>query len=188
MQSDEGVAGQGGEGVAGQGGEGVAGQGSEGVAGQGGEGVAGQGGEGVAGQGGEGVAGWGGEGVAGQGGEGVAGWGGKGVAGQGGKGVTRAAYAPTILRLTIEKKMSSIAVAEATHIFTDGSVDTEYESAGAALCTASEQAYWRLEGAVLSTQTELFAIQQALAYVIAQNTQNAIIHRDSKDALQILGK
>ncbi len=100
----------------------------------------------------------------------------------------KAAYDPTILRRIIEEQMYSIVVAGATHIFTDGSVDTEYESAGAALCTASVQAYWRLGGLVSSIQTELFAIQQAFAYVIAQNTQNAIIHTDSKAALQILGQ
>lgn len=48
----------------------------------------------------------------------------------------KAASDQAILRHIIEKQISSI-VAGATHIFTDGSVDTEYESAGAALCMDS---------------------------------------------------
>ncbi|XP_069171731.1 uncharacterized protein [Procambarus clarkii] len=72
-----------------------------------------------------------------------------------------------------------------THIFTDGSVGQERDSAGAEIYTINHDAYCSMNiGAQQCKQ--LYALKETKNYAIENNLQDVIIHTDSKSSHQAL--
>ena len=68
--------------------------------------------------------------------------------------------------------------------YTDGSVDSNTESAGAAFFSANATGLWKLPAHCSSAQTELYAIKKALEHANTTHGANTvIIHSDSKTAI-----
>lgn len=77
---------------------------------------------------------------------------------------------------------------DTVHYFTDGSVDPEAESTGAAVWSTVFSGMWRTSNSCSTTQTELVAISKALEHATLQHYSSIAIHTDSRAALQAIQK
>ena len=74
----------------------------------------------------------------------------------------------------------------ATVYYTDGTVDPETLTAGAAVYSNNFTGCWRITGTASTMQTELIALKQALNYSISNERGPVTIHTDCKSAAQAL--
>ncbi|KAG0718417.1 putative RNA-directed DNA polymerase from transposon BS [Chionoecetes opilio] len=70
--------------------------------------------------------------------------------------------------------------------YTDGSVDPERGTTGAAVVTGQEVLSWRTPDHCSTLQTELVAIQHALEHARHRREEMVVVHSDSRSALQVL--
>ena len=73
-----------------------------------------------------------------------------------------------------------------TVYYTDGTVDPDSNTAGAAVYSSSYTSCWRVTDNASTMQTELAAIREALKYSISNGQGDITIHTDCKSALQAL--
>ena len=71
-------------------------------------------------------------------------------------------------------------------VYTDGTVDPETQTAGAAVYSSNFSACWRTSNSASTMQTELIAISEALKYTVSNEIRPVVIHCDSKAAIQAL--
>ena len=71
-------------------------------------------------------------------------------------------------------------------VYTDGTVDPETQTAGAAVFSINFSACWRTSNNAFTMQTELIAILEALKYTVSNENRPVVIHFDSKAAMQAL--
>ena len=74
----------------------------------------------------------------------------------------------------------------ATTVYTDGSVDQDTGTAGAAFVSGGVTSQWRLSDGASSTQAELVAIKGALEHLATTRPASALVATDSRSALQSL--
>ncbi|KAG0722292.1 hypothetical protein GWK47_044757 [Chionoecetes opilio] len=73
-----------------------------------------------------------------------------------------------------------------TVYYTDGSVDPERGTTGAAVVTGQEVLSWRTPDHCSTLQTEPVAIQHALKHARHRREEMMVVHSDSRSALQVL--
>ena len=91
--------------------------------------------------------------------------------------------------MLLQAAQTAIATAEqhgGTVYYTDGSVNPDTQSTGAAVYSRRFTASWRTSNSCSTLQTELAAIKQTLAYSIANEQGPVVIHTDSRSSLQAL--
>lgn len=93
---------------------------------------------------------------------------------------------PQIFLLQLALAHISSRYSNMTHIFTDGSSTTHCSSSGVFISSTGQSMSYRLERATSSTTAELYAINQALCYILRQPPAQWAIFTDSKTALQTL--
>ena len=74
----------------------------------------------------------------------------------------------------------------ATVYYTDGTVDPDTQTAGAAVISSNFTACWRITRTASTMQTELVALKQALSHSINNERGPVTIHTDCKSAAQAL--
>ena len=70
--------------------------------------------------------------------------------------------------------------------YTDGTVDPDSNTAGAAVYSSSYTGCWRVTDNASTMQTELAAIREALKYSVSNGQGDITIHTDCRSALQAL--
>ena len=73
-----------------------------------------------------------------------------------------------------------------TVYYTDGTVDPDSNTAGAAVFSNNYTSCWRVTGNASTMQTELAAIRETLKHTISNDQGNITIHTDCKSALQAI--
>ena len=90
------------------------------------------------------------------------------------------------LQLNAKSSIQQVTTNDSYQYFTDGSVNPDTKTCGAAVHAHNYSGLWRISNSCSSTQTELIAILKALEHAHSQIQTHIIIHTDSKSALQIL--
>ena len=90
------------------------------------------------------------------------------------------------MRTAAFKAISDVETEESYILYTDGTVDPETETSGAAVTSENFSGCWRTSNKASTMQTELVAIKQALTYTKDNENGPVVIHCDSKSAIQAL--
>ncbi|XP_066969028.1 uncharacterized protein [Macrobrachium rosenbergii] len=90
------------------------------------------------------------------------------------------------LRVAAYESIRNTEILGAQTYYTDGTVDQENKTTGAAVYSNNFQACWRTSNCASTMQTELVAIRQALLYSLENEEGPVIIHTDSKSSMQAL--
>ena len=93
---------------------------------------------------------------------------------------------PDELRTAATAAITSAELPGSTVYYTDGSVDPETHTAGAAVFSENFTGCWRVSNTASTMQTELIALQQALQHSITYGEGPVTIHTDCKSAIQAL--
>ena len=90
------------------------------------------------------------------------------------------------LKLAAMTAISSAEIPGSTAYYTDGTVDPDTQTAGAAVYSSNFTGCWRVSDTASTMQTELIALKQALQHSIASTEGPITIHTDCKSAMQAL--
>ena len=93
---------------------------------------------------------------------------------------------PQLLQRVASRAIQESQEPGCTVYYTDGTVDPDTNTSGAAVYSEQYTACWRVSDGASTMQTELVAITQALLYSSTHGVGPVTIHTDAKSALQAL--
>ncbi|XP_076041774.1 uncharacterized protein LOC143025660 [Oratosquilla oratoria] len=88
------------------------------------------------------------------------------------------------LRMETERVMAEVTPRNSVTYFTDGSVETDHDRAGAAFVTEGDKSGMRVIGTRCSMQAEAVALGMALSHALDAHNQDVVVHTDSIALIQ----